>query len=87
MVVKRTANRTQYIPRALFDSLASWSTQYRQGTHNVPYADDYQHAKAFIYSYRSSLPTFNAYRREIERFLQWTWYIAKNRLKILSATI
>jgi len=80
-VVKRTASRTQYIPSALFDSLENWVTQYRQGTHNLPYADDYQHANAFIYSYRGSLPTFNAYRREVERFLQWAWYIAKKSIQ------
>jgi site-specific recombinase XerD len=32
---------------------------------------DYQHALQFLYSYRGSDATFNAYRREIERLLQW----------------
>lgn len=35
------------------------------------------HAKQFLLSYRGSLDTFNAYRREIERYLQWCQLIAK----------
>lgn len=37
----------------------------------------YQHAKQFLLSYRGSLDTFNSYRREIERYLQWCHLIAK----------
>jgi site-specific recombinase XerD len=29
----------------------------------------------FLYTYRGSQDTFNAYRRELERFLQWSWFI------------
>lgn len=36
---------------------------------------DYQHALNFLYSYRGSQDTFNAYRRDIERLLQWSWFI------------
>jgi site-specific recombinase XerD len=35
----------------------------------------------FLLSYRGSEATFNAYRREIERFLQWLFYIEKASLK------
>lgn len=35
------------------------------------------HAKQFLLSYRGSLDTFNSYRREIERYLQWCQLIAK----------
>lgn len=41
---------------------------------------DYQHATQFLYHYRGSLATFNAYRREIERLLQWCWLIKKKSL-------
>ncbi len=37
----------------------------------------YDHAKQFLLSYRGSLDTFNSYRREIERYLQWCYLIAK----------
>lgn len=36
---------------------------------------DYQWALTFLYSYRGSKDTFNAYRRELDRFLQWSWFV------------
>lgn len=36
---------------------------------------DYQTALNFLYSYRGSSDTFVAYRRDLERFLQWSWFI------------
>lgn len=36
---------------------------------------DYQASLNFLYSYRGSSQTFGAYRREIERFLQWSWFV------------
>ena len=41
---------------------------------------DYEKAKAFLLSYRGSVDTFNAYRREIERFLQWSYLVANKSL-------
>lgn len=41
---------------------------------------DYEQAHYFLYSYRGSEATFNAYRREIERLLHWCWLIAKKNL-------
>lgn len=37
---------------------------------------DYQHAISFLKSYKGSQGTFNAYRREVERVLHWSWHIA-----------
>lgn len=34
-------------------------------------------AAQFLYSYRGSRDTFATYRREIERILQWTWFVEK----------
>ncbi|NNM60057.1 MAG: site-specific integrase [Legionellales bacterium] len=45
---------------------------------------DYEFAHAFIYSYRGSDATFNAYRREIERLLHWSWLIAGKSLSELN---
>lgn len=36
---------------------------------------DYEYAWKFIYSYNGSSATFNVYRREIERVIQWSWHI------------
>ncbi len=37
----------------------------------------------FLYSYRGSTATYNAYRREVERLLQWTWVVHQSNLKDL----
>ncbi|MBA4250038.1 MAG: integrase [Candidatus Puniceispirillum sp.] len=42
---------------------------------------DYFYAHLFLYEYRGSAETFNAYRRELDRFLQWTWFIKNSYLK------
>ena len=36
---------------------------------------DYQMALNFLYSYRGSTDTFGAYRRDLERLLQWSWFV------------
>ena len=41
---------------------------------------DYQIALNFLYSYRGSAQTFGAYRREIERLLQWCWFVREKSL-------
>ena len=38
-------------------------------------AKDYQMALNFLYSYRGSTDTFGAYRRDLERLLQWSWFV------------
>ena len=44
---------------------------------------EYEQGLRFLYSYRGSLDTFNAYRREIERFLQWAWFVHEKPLSDL----
>jgi site-specific recombinase XerD len=69
-------------PSPLFDTLE------HLGQSNIGFPEltdgnaklDYQHATNFLYHYRGSLATFNAYRREIERLLQWCWLIQKKSL-------
>ncbi|PCI35166.1 MAG: integrase [Thiotrichales bacterium] len=36
---------------------------------------DFQWVLNFLYSYRGSSDTFTAYRRDLERLLQWSWFI------------
>jgi site-specific recombinase XerD len=38
-------------------------------------AKDYRLVLGFLYSYRGSSDTFVAYRRDLERFIQWSWFI------------
>jgi len=69
------------LPSALFDTLENHGKEStRMSLKNID-SDDYQHALEFLYSYRGTLATFNAYRREVERLLQWATLIAKKSLK------
>lgn len=45
--------------------------------------NDFYHSLNFLKSYTGSLGTFNSYRRETERLLQWCWQIRKITLKEL----
>jgi len=38
---------------------------------------DLEYVLKFLYSYNGSIATFNSYRRELERLLQWAWRIEK----------
>jgi site-specific recombinase XerD len=44
---------------------------------NPCFHKDFLHTLHFIKSYTGSLGTFNSYRRECERLLQWCWHIKK----------
>jgi site-specific recombinase XerD len=62
---------------AIFDNLPFIKTQ-TAGENCPSFATtDFKAAQAFLLSYRNNTATFNAYRRETERFLQWAWYIHK----------
>lgn len=63
---------TQLVITPLFDGLAEMlaQTDYQPPLSGVQ-LQEYQYGRNFLLSYRGSLDTFNSYRREIERFLQW----------------
>jgi len=42
---------------------------------NKRFQNDFNHTLNFLKSYNGSLGTFNSYRREAERLLQWCWQI------------
>lgn len=47
------------------------------------YQEDFCRALDFLKCYVGSLGTFNSYRREIERLLQWTWLVKNTNIKSL----
>lgn len=65
-----------------FDQLPTCLERYFEdldvggGIHN-----DYQVSKLFLKSYTHSKDTYNVYRREVERFLQWIWRMKRLDLK------
>jgi site-specific recombinase XerD len=71
------------LPQPLFDTLTEINTA---GVPKTGYFDDYRHALAFLKTYIGSQGTFNAYRREVERLLHWSWLMAKKPVKNLRRT-
>lgn len=67
------------LPIPLFDTLAYIAEQ--QIPTDLEYTEDFIQARAFLLSYNGSEATFNAYRREVERLLQWAWLVAEKSIK------
>jgi len=71
----------------LFDGLQSMlKGENYQPKLNKAFQQDYDHAKNFLLSYRGSVDTFNSYRRDIERFLQWCFFKANKTVKKIKRT-
>ncbi|MBS0350230.1 MAG: site-specific integrase [Proteobacteria bacterium] len=76
---------TTILPAALFDSLEHLNSNKINFALYPQYdAQDVVHASAFLKCYRGSQGTFNSYRREVERLLQWTALQAKKSLKMIN---
>lgn len=71
----------------IFDNLNQFENPFRHGfeltdgiqdqakTHFKDIQQDALCSAQFLYTYRGSNDTFASYRREIERFLQWCWFV------------
>jgi site-specific recombinase XerD len=82
-----THKKPIYLISPIFDSIHFIKKQYLAKKHNKKFAlDDFKQAKAFLLSYDGNEATFNAYRREVERLLHWSWLIAKKSVKYLKGT-
>jgi len=68
-------------PLPVFDSLENMETLPENPL--LKYPEDFEKAWSFLKCYVGSVGTFNAYRREIERLLQWSWIVADKSLKNL----
>lgn len=66
-------------PKPLFDTIKNFNaTPLPYDFDGMDwYKKDYQLACDFLKQYNGSASTFRAYRREIEKLLQWSWLIAK----------
>ncbi|MDP3559199.1 MAG: site-specific integrase [Legionellaceae bacterium] len=66
------------LPCPLFDNLEhlhlqQWGTQHTML--DPRFQADFERSFSFLKSYTGSQGTFNSYRREVERLLQWAWRI------------
>lgn len=78
-------NKKKLAPLPLFDSM-EYIKKINSFAHLSPIQhEDFSVAIEFLKSYVGSLGTFNSYRREIERFLHWTWIVAKKSIKNLKS--
>ena len=69
-------------PLALFDSHEYIGLiKGRSSLEDAIIQEDIKYALSFLTSYKGSLGTFNSYRRELERLLQWCIHIEKKPLK------
>ena len=71
-------NPRQQIKKHLDDGFANSNTPLPSFA-----SKDFEIALKFLYSYRGSDQTFSAYRRDIERLIQWSWFVkASSILKL-----
>lgn len=59
----------------LFDTLENMSEIPAPDSDIAFWKTDYQYGVSFLESYNGSQATFNAYRREIERLMHWSWKV------------
>ena len=72
------------IPVPIFDTIENIT---KQKSPALPYASkDFKLVVDFLKQYNGSIATFTAYRREMERLLQWSWLIVKKSALKLKRT-
>lgn len=68
-------------PSPLFDNLDYLADPFRESAQQVgahlpeKHQNDFYFSLRYLKSYQGSSATFNSYRREVERLLQWAWTI------------
>jgi site-specific recombinase XerD len=84
-MAKKTKTENQLLTLLpIFDSLEFIKAQTFPKYYQASYSrEDFEQAKSFLLSYKNNAATFNAYRREAERLLQWSWLIAKKSIRDL----
>jgi len=79
-------NPKRQAPKPILDNLAHIGNPFKQKHYSAkPYLDfslpaadiDLEYALKFLYSFNGSTETYNSYRKNIERLLQWCWRIEK----------
>ncbi len=61
--------------------IAHWLSFCLQDTSFPLYAlQNFKLGLSFLYSYRGSADTFASYRRDLERFIQWSWFVREKSI-------
>jgi site-specific recombinase XerD len=67
-------------PKPIIDTMAALDKTAAQTISPIFAEHDLNSALDFLKQYNGNQATFDAYRREVERLLQWTWLIAKKSI-------
>lgn len=70
------------LPKPLIDTLAQVKIN-KSASDNIVFQSDWTCVLNFLKQYDGNQQTFNAYRRELERLLQWAWFIVKKSVLTL----
>jgi len=74
-------NIKNIIPLALFDTIKNIKKIQLPENIKLPFSqNDFDAVKNFLKEYDDNQATFNSYRREVERLLQWSWLIQKKSI-------
>lgn len=73
----------RHSPLPCFDTLDYIDQLDPPGYLDANQLDDFEITRQFLSNYVGSTGTFNAYRREAERLLHWSWYVAYKTLSEL----
>ncbi len=88
-------NPRNHAPEPIIDNLSEIGNPYDlnysyKTISTIPQTDitaveynEFIYVLRFLYTYRKSSATFNAYRRDLERLLQWAWHIEQRSLLTL----
>lgn len=69
------------LPEYLAQPMPTWLQQHLQDLQLDGVLQEYALLKQFLLSYAGSSDTFTSYRREVERFAQWTWLLQAKLIK------
>lgn len=76
-----SSKRSRKPPQPLFGPMDDPDQPFIQVDRHPHHESDLNMSAQFLLSYKGSEATFNAYRREIERLLQWLFYVEQSDLK------
>lgn len=68
-------------PLPMFDSLEYIDKAIVKMPKHITCSDDFYHTVSFLQCYKGSIGTFNSYRREVERLMQWCQHVSGLSLK------
>ncbi|MGR6873911.1 tyrosine-type recombinase/integrase [Pseudomonas sp. HK3] len=72
---------SKVMPQPIFDNLQFLPDAFKYGAKEIgpnlsdEQQQDYFYCVRYLLSYKGSTATFNSYRREVERLLQWLWQV------------